>query len=83
MDCKSIMEKFNEVGETEEKKEESKDASDTAGLLEKLTVEETKMEEKPVEKRMHCCGRVMSGHITAPLWEKEGFQNPRDRKRKG
>ncbi|CAH2061160.1 unnamed protein product [Thlaspi arvense] len=48
--CKAIMEKFNEVGESEEKKEESKDASDTAGLLEKLTVEETKMEEKPVEK---------------------------------
>ncbi|KAF8051305.1 hypothetical protein N665_1747s0002 [Sinapis alba] len=49
--CKAFMEKFKEVAESEEEKE---DASDTAGLLEKLTVEEKdtekKKEEKPVEK---------------------------------
>ncbi|KAH0861789.1 hypothetical protein HID58_079000 [Brassica napus] len=48
--CKAFMQKFNEVAESEVEKEESKEASDTAGLLEKLTVEETKTEEKPVEK---------------------------------
>ncbi|CAG7909363.1 unnamed protein product, partial [Brassica rapa] len=44
--CKLFMQKFNEVAESEVEKEESKDASETAGLLEKLTVEETKTEEK-------------------------------------
>uniref|UniRef100_A0A1J3DRZ2 Ran-binding protein 1-like protein b n=1 Tax=Noccaea caerulescens TaxID=107243 RepID=A0A1J3DRZ2_NOCCA len=49
--CKAFMQKFKEVAESVEEKEESKDAaSDTAGLLEKLTVEEKKTEEKPVEK---------------------------------
>ncbi|WZZ77418.1 hypothetical protein YC2023_097990 [Brassica napus] len=50
LNCKAFMQKFNEVAESEVEKEESKEASDTAGLLEKLTVEETKTEEKPVEK---------------------------------
>ena len=53
-DCKAFMQKFKEVTDSEEEKEESKEASDTAGLLEKLTVEEKdteeKKEEKPVEK---------------------------------
>ncbi|VVB01829.1 unnamed protein product [Arabis nemorensis] len=48
--CKAFMQKFKEVAESEEEKEGSKDASDTAGLLEKLTVEEKETEEKPVEK---------------------------------
>ncbi|CAE6020813.1 unnamed protein product [Arabidopsis arenosa] len=48
--CKAFMQKFKEVAESEEEKEESKDASDTAGLLEKLTVEEKKTEEKPAAK---------------------------------
>nr|AAM13098.1 Ran binding protein [Arabidopsis thaliana] len=48
--CKAFMQKFKEVAESEEEKEESKDASDTAGLLEKLTVEEKESEKKPVEK---------------------------------
>ncbi|CAF2122190.1 ran-binding protein 1 homolog b [Brassica napus] len=52
--CKAFMQKFKEVADSEEEKEESKEASDTAGLLEKLTVEEKdteeKKEEKPVEK---------------------------------
>lgn len=42
------MESFKEAAESV--KEESKEASDTAGLLEKLSVGETKTEEKPVEK---------------------------------
>ena len=53
-DCKAFMQKFKEVADSEEEREESKEASDTAGLLEKLTVEEKdteeKKEEKPVEK---------------------------------
>ncbi|KFK43031.1 hypothetical protein AALP_AA1G069800 [Arabis alpina] len=48
--CKTFMQNFKEVAEAGEEKEESKDASDTAGLLEKLTVEETKPEEKTEEK---------------------------------
>nr|GMD73287.1 ran-binding protein 1 homolog A-like [Ipomoea batatas] len=47
--CKTFMEMFQEVAESQ-KKEENKDASATAGLLEKLSVEEKKAEEKPEEK---------------------------------
>ncbi|KAI3450289.1 hypothetical protein Pfo_006954 [Paulownia fortunei] len=39
--CKTFMEMFQEVAESQ-KREESKDASVTAGLLEKLTVEDKK-----------------------------------------
>ncbi|KAJ4867600.1 Ran-binding protein 1-like protein b [Raphanus sativus] len=39
-----------ERGNDIERKKRAKDASDTAGLLEKLSVEETETEEKPVEK---------------------------------
>ncbi|KAH0925769.1 LOW QUALITY PROTEIN: hypothetical protein HID58_018025 [Brassica napus] len=46
--AKHLWKKFKEVAKFEEAKEESKDASQAAGLLEKLTVEEK--EEKPVEK---------------------------------
>ncbi|KAG2288949.1 hypothetical protein Bca52824_048553 [Brassica carinata] len=46
--AKHLWKKFKEVAKFEEEKEESKDASQAAGLLEKLTVEEKK--EKPVEK---------------------------------
>ncbi|XP_054786124.1 ran-binding protein 1 homolog a-like [Prosopis cineraria] len=38
--CKSFMETFQEVAESQKKKEENKDASAAAGLLEKLSVEE-------------------------------------------
>ncbi|XP_010557199.1 PREDICTED: ran-binding protein 1 homolog b-like [Tarenaya hassleriana] len=48
--CKTFMQKFKEVAESEEKKEEDKDASEAAGLLEKLTVKEKETEEKPVEE---------------------------------
>lgn len=40
------MEMFQEVAESQNKKEESKDASDAAGLLEKLNVDDKKSEEK-------------------------------------
>lgn len=45
-DCKSFMEMVHEVAESQKKKEENKDASATAGLLEKLSVEENKTEDK-------------------------------------
>lgn len=40
------MEMVHEVAESQKKKEENKDASATAGLLEKLSVEENKTEDK-------------------------------------
>ncbi|EXB94096.1 Ran-binding protein 1-b-like protein [Morus notabilis] len=48
--CKQFMEKFQEVAESQQKKEENKDASAAAGLLEKLSVEEKKTEEKTSEE---------------------------------
>ena len=46
IDCKKFMETFTEVAESQQGKEENKDASNAAGLLEKLTVEDKKEEEK-------------------------------------
>ncbi|KAK3010179.1 hypothetical protein RJ639_010764 [Escallonia herrerae] len=48
--CKNFMETMQEVAESQQKKEESKDASDAAGLIEKLTVEDKKSEEKTKEE---------------------------------
>lgn len=45
-DCKTFMEMFREVAESQKKKEENKDATAAAGLLEKLSVEEKKTEDK-------------------------------------
>lgn len=47
--CKSFMEMFQEVAESQNKKEENKDATDAADSLKKLTVEEKKAEEKVKE----------------------------------
>ncbi|KAL2541406.1 Ran-binding protein 1b [Abeliophyllum distichum] len=47
--CKSFMEVFQEVAESQ-KKEENKDASATAGLLEKLSVEDNKTKGEDKEK---------------------------------
>ncbi|MFS7902798.1 putative Ran binding domain, PH-like domain superfamily [Helianthus anomalus] len=44
--CKKFMETFQEVAESQKGKEENKDATNAAGLLEKLSVEEKKEEEK-------------------------------------
>lgn len=43
------METFQEVAESQQKKEENEDAKATAGLLDKLTVEEKKSEDKSGE----------------------------------
>lgn len=48
--CKSFMEMFQEVAESQNKKEENKDATDAADSLKKLTVEEKKAEEKVKEE---------------------------------
>lgn len=48
--CKLFMETFQEVAESQQKKEENKDASAAAGLLEKLSVEEKKTEQKTSEE---------------------------------
>lgn len=44
--CKTFMEMFLEVAESQKKKDENKDATAAAGLLEKLSVEEKKTEDK-------------------------------------
>lgn len=45
------MEMFQEVAESQRLKEENKDASATAGLLEKLTVEESNSDDKAKEEK--------------------------------
>ncbi|GAV66590.1 Ran_BP1 domain-containing protein [Cephalotus follicularis] len=47
--CKAFMEMFQEVAESQKNKEENKDASAAAGLLEKLSVEEKKTEKDKEE----------------------------------
>lgn len=50
VDCKSFMEKFQEVVESQGKKEVNKDATAAAELLEKLSVEDDKKEMKAKEE---------------------------------
>lgn len=50
LDCKTFKETVEEVAETRGKKAESKDATDAAGLIEKLSVEDSKKEEKEKEE---------------------------------
>ncbi|XWS53346.1 hypothetical protein CRYUN_Cryun11dG0149300 [Craigia yunnanensis] len=47
--CKTFMEMFQEVAESQKPKEENEDASAAAGLLENLSVEEEKTEDKAGE----------------------------------
>ncbi|KAK4582398.1 hypothetical protein RGQ29_025539 [Quercus rubra] len=49
--CRSFMETFQEVAESQGKKEDNKDATDTAGLLEKLNVGDGKTEGKEQEEK--------------------------------
>ncbi|XP_022741999.1 ran-binding protein 1 homolog b-like [Durio zibethinus] len=49
--CKSFMEMVQEVAESQGKKEETKDATATAGLLEKLSVGESKSDGKEQEEK--------------------------------
>ncbi|OMP02440.1 hypothetical protein COLO4_11098 [Corchorus olitorius] len=49
--CKTFMEMFQEVAESQKPKEENKDASAAAGLLEKLSVEEKKTDDKAEEEK--------------------------------
>lgn len=55
--CKSFMELFKEIAESQKKKEENKDASITAGLLEKLSVDE-KDEDKTKEESQEVASTV-------------------------
>ncbi|TYI70736.1 hypothetical protein E1A91_D08G242800v1 [Gossypium mustelinum] len=48
--CKSFMETFREVAESQKSTEENKEASAAAGLLEKLSVEEKEAKDKVEEK---------------------------------
>ncbi|KAJ6865319.1 hypothetical protein NC651_035791 [Populus alba x Populus x berolinensis] len=48
--CKTFKETVEEVAETQGKKAESKEAADAAGLIEKLSVEDSKKEEKEKEE---------------------------------
>ncbi|XVE76581.1 hypothetical protein DITRI_Ditri12bG0184700 [Diplodiscus trichospermus] len=49
--CKTFMEMVQEIAESQGKKEENKDAAATAGLLEKLSVGESKSDEKEEEEK--------------------------------
>ncbi|MBA0844486.1 hypothetical protein Goarm_001582 [Gossypium armourianum] len=49
--CKTFMQMFQEVAESQKPKEENKDASAAAGLLEKLSVDEKKTEDKAGEEK--------------------------------
>ncbi|KAI8523550.1 hypothetical protein RHMOL_Rhmol13G0083100 [Rhododendron molle] len=62
--CKTFMESFQEVAESQQKKEENKDASAAAGLLEKLSVEDEKTEDKASEE------------VTVAAKEKESESEP-------
>ncbi|XP_059626452.1 ran-binding protein 1 homolog b-like [Cornus florida] len=48
--CKTFMEMFQEVAESQSTKDENKDASAAAGLLDKLSVEDKKSDEKAKEE---------------------------------
>ncbi|PNT57062.1 hypothetical protein POPTR_001G278900v4 [Populus trichocarpa] len=48
--CKTFMEMFQEVAESQKSNEENKDATAAADALDKLSVEEKKTEEKAVEE---------------------------------
>ncbi|KAI8574038.1 hypothetical protein RHMOL_Rhmol01G0323300 [Rhododendron molle] len=50
-DCKIFMEMVQEVAKSQRTKDENKDASAAAGLLEKLSVEDKKSEEKAKDGR--------------------------------
>ncbi|XP_076929120.1 ran-binding protein 1 homolog a-like [Bidens hawaiensis] len=50
--CKKFMETFTEVAESQKGKEANKDATDAAGLLEKLSVEEKKSDENAEVKEV-------------------------------
>nr|ACF72671.1 Ran-binding protein 1 [Cucumis melo var. cantalupo] len=50
--CKTFMETFQEVAESQKKKVENKDASAAAGLLEKLSVEDEKKAEDKSEDKL-------------------------------
>ncbi|TYI48873.1 hypothetical protein E1A91_D13G278100v1 [Gossypium mustelinum] len=49
--CKTFMQMFQEVAESQKPKEENKDASAAAGLLEKLSIDEKKTEDKAGEEK--------------------------------
>lgn len=56
LDCKSFMETFQEVAESQKKEDDDEETSAAAGLIEKLSVEEKadaekKDEEKPEDKK--------------------------------
>uniref|UniRef100_A0A5B7AFX3 RanBD1 domain-containing protein n=1 Tax=Davidia involucrata TaxID=16924 RepID=A0A5B7AFX3_DAVIN len=48
--CKTFMENFQEVAESQQKKEDNKDASATARLLDNLSVEDKKLEDNAGEE---------------------------------
>lgn len=68
------MEMVQELAESQQKKEENKDASDAAGLLEKLSVEEKETgdkagEEKPVSAKEE---KETESELGKPDAEKKG-----------
>ncbi|GLT43221.1 hypothetical protein SLA2020_171880 [Shorea laevis] len=61
-DCKDFMKIFQEVAESQKNREENKDVTAAAGLLEKLSLEEKKTEDKDAKDDVKayfgsCCGQ--------------------------
>lgn len=73
--CKSFMEMFQEVAESQENKEEDKDATATAGLLEKLKVEDGKTEDKAQEVHVAATEEENKASKEPPKTEAEADKN--------
>ncbi|KAK9290387.1 hypothetical protein L1049_008556 [Liquidambar formosana] len=68
--CRSFMDMFQEVAETQGKKEDNKDATTAAGLLEKLSVGDSKTEEKGHEE-VPVVAKEEKGQEEVPVVAKE------------
>lgn len=69
------MEMFQEVAESQENKEEDKDATATAGLLEKLKVEDGKTEDKAQEVHVAATEEENKASKEPPKTEAEADKN--------
>ena len=70
LDCKTFKETVEEVAESRGKKVESKDATDAAGLIEKLSVEDSKKEEVPVAAKE--VSKTTDDKVKAEVEKKDG-----------
>ncbi|KAF5751354.1 Ran-binding protein 1 b [Tripterygium wilfordii] len=74
--CKTFMETFQEVAESQKKNEENEDATATAGLLEKLSVEGKKNEDKKGKEAPAAASEEKETESIAPKDEKDTETEP-------